>query len=159
MGRRDVYVIAVPKWASAALLVLVSASMVALIYALSGRAYANDAHSVRDLAWRLLHAERTAVSRSTILAAMMPVIANVLLFIPWGFLAFLALDSPARPRRRTYAWTVLAGVIFAAIIEMWQYTLPTRVTTPADAVSNAFGALTGAILGHLRKTVRVRFDY
>ena len=159
MGRRDVTVIAVPKWASATMLVLVSAAMVGLIYALSGRAYANDAHSVRDLLWRLLHTERTDVSRSTVLAALMPVIANILLFIPWGFLAFLAIDMPARPRRVTYALTVAGGVIFAALIELWQYTLPTRVTTPADSLANALGAFTGAVIGHLRKKVRVRFEY
>ena len=159
MGRRDVRVIAVPKWASATLLVLVSAAMAALIYALSGRAYANDAHLVRVLVSRLFHAEGTVVSRSTVLAVLMPVIANILLFIPWGFLAFVALDTPERPRRNTYMLTVAGGVIFAVIIELWQYTLPTRVTTPADSLSNAFGALTGAILGHLRKRVRVRFDY
>jgi VanZ family protein len=159
MGRRDVTVIAVPKWASATMLVLVSAAMVVSIYALSGRAYANDAHSVRDLAWRLLHAERTAVSRSTVLAVLMPVIANILLFIPWGFLTFVALDVPARPRRITYLLTVAGGVIFAALIELWQYSLPTRVTTPGDSLANAFGAFTGAILGHLRKSVRVRFEH
>src|SRR3954470_22345086 len=98
MGRRDVRVIAVPKWATAALLVLVSAAMAALIYALSGRAYANGEHPIRMLLSRLFHAEGTGVSRSTVLAVMMPVIANILLFIPWGFLAFVALDMPARPR-------------------------------------------------------------
>lgn len=159
MGRRDVRVIAVPKWATAALLVLVSAAMAALIYALSGRAYVNGEHSIRLLLSRVFHAEGTTVSRSAVLAVLMPVIANILLFIPWGFLAFLAIDTPARPRRITYALTVAGGVIFAVVIELWQYALPTRVTTPADSLANAFGALTGAILGHLRKRVRVRFDY
>lgn len=159
MGRRDVRVIAVPKWATASLLVLVSAAMVALIYALSGRAYANGEHSIRLLLSRVFHAEGTTVSRSTVLAVLMPVVANILLFIPWGFLAFLAIDTPARPRRITYALTLAGGVIFAVAVELWQYTLPTRVTTPADSLANAFGALTGAILGHLRKRVRVRFDY
>jgi len=159
MSRRDVRVIAVPKWATAAMLILVSAAMAALIYALSGRAYANDQHSIRLLLSRVFHAEGNSVSRSTVLAVMMPVIANILLFIPWGFLAFLAIDMPARPRRITYVLTVLGGVIFAVAIELWQFTLPTRVTTPADSLANAFGALTGAILGHLRKRVRVRFDY
>jgi hypothetical protein len=40
----------------------------------------------------------------------------------------------------------------------WQSVLPTRVTALLDIVSNAAGALTGAALGHARKTVRVRFE-
>src|SRR3954471_6991557 len=153
MGRRDVHVIAVPKWVSVTLLVLVSALMAALIYALSGRAYVNASHPVHDVLVRVLHSD--SVSRPTLLAILMPVLANIMLFVPWGFLAFVALDTPTRPRRKTYTLTVLGGVIFAAAVEIWQYTLPTRVTMPADSLANAFGAFTGAILGHLRKTVRV----
>lgn len=159
MGRRDVRVISVPKFVTVILLLLVSAGMAALIYALSGRAYANESHPIRDLLVRAMHADYRSVSRSWLLAVLMPVIANGMLFIPWGFLAFLALDSPSRPRRRTYALTVLGGVIFAAAIEAWQYTLPTRVTTLADSIANGCGAFTGALLGHLRKQVRVRFQY
>ena len=157
MGRRDVHVIAVPKWATLILLVAVSAAMTALIYALSGRAYANESHPIRDL---LVHVMRAgSVPRPNVLAVLMPVIANVLLFVPWGFLTFIMLDSPARPRRTSYIITILSGVIFAALIEAWQYTLPTRVTTPADSIANGCGAFAGAILGHLRKVVRLRFDY
>jgi len=159
MGRRDVRVIAVPKFVTVLLLLLVSAAMAGLIYALSGRAYANASHPIRDLMMHLMHADYRSVSRGWRLAGLMPVIANTLLCIPWGFLVFVALDRPARPRRRTYALTVLGGVIFAAAIEMWQLTLPTRVTTATDSVANGFGALTGAILGHLRKQVRVRFEH
>jgi VanZ family protein len=133
--------------------------MATLIYALSGRAYANEAHPMRNLLVRVLHADYRSLSRGTLLAVLMPVIANVLLFIPWGFLVFVALDSPARPRRLTYALTVLGGVIFAAMIDLWQFALPTRVTTAADSIANGCGAFTGAILGHLRKQVRVRFHY
>ena len=151
--------ISVPKFVTVILLLLLSAGMAALIYALSGRAYANESHPIRDLIVRTMHSDYRSVSRSWLLAVLMPVIANGMLFIPWGFLAFLALDTPSRPRRRTYALTVLGGVIFAAAIEAWQYTLPTRVTTAPDSIANGFGAFTGALLGHLRKQVRVRFQY
>jgi len=159
MGRRETHVIPVPKFVTLILLLLVAGGMAALIYALSGRAYANASHPIRDLLIRVLHADYQSLSRGTLLAVLMPVIANVLLFIPWGFLTFVALDRPTRPRRLTYALTVLSGVVFAALIDMWQYALPTRVTTVADSLANGCGALTGAILGHLRKQVRVRFDY
>ena len=157
MGKGEVRVIPVPKWATVILLVLVSAGMAALIYALSGRAYANESHPLREVMKQMLHAG--SVSRPTVLAVLMPVIANVLLFIPWGFLFFVALDTPSRPRRTTYALTVLSGVIFAALIDVWQYSLPTRVTTPADSIANGCGALAGAILGHLRKVMRIRFEH
>jgi VanZ family protein len=159
MGRRDVRVIAVPKFVTVILLLLISAAMAALIYGLSGRAYANESQPIRNLLMHVLHADYHSVPRDSVLAVLMPVIANILLFIPWGFLAFVALDGPSRPRRRTYALTVLGGVIFAAAIELWQFTLPTRITTATDSIANGFGALTGAILGHLRKQVRVRFEY
>lgn len=159
MGRRDVRVISVPKFVTVILLLLLSAGMAALIYALSGRAYANESHPIRDLLVRTMHADYRTVSRSWLLAVLMPVIANGLLFIPWGFLAFLALDRPSRPRRRTYALAVLGGVIFAAAIELWQFALPTRVTTAPDSIANGFGAFTGALLGHLRKQVRFRFQH
>ncbi|MGZ5477793.1 MAG: VanZ family protein [Thermoanaerobaculia bacterium] len=159
MGRRELHVIRVPKLLTIALLLVVSAAMVFLVYALSGRAYTSASHPVRDLLVRVLHSDPRPVSRDALLALAMPVIANVLLFIPWGFLAFLALDTPASPRRRTYLLTILGGIVFAAIIDVWQYSLPTRVTSAADAVANTFGATAGAILGHLRKQVRLRFDY
>ena len=159
MGRRELHVIRVPKLVTIFLLVVVSAAMAVLIYVLSGRAYTSGSHPVRDLLGRALHSETGSISRDALLAGLMPVFANVLLFIPWGFLMFLALDSPARPRRRTYFLTILGGVIFAAIIHVWQYSLPTRVTSAADGAANAFGALAGAILGHLRKQMRIRFDY
>jgi VanZ family protein len=36
--------------------------------------------------------------------------------------------------------------------------LPTRVTSFGDTIFNFAGALIGASLGHLRRTVRIRFD-
>src|SRR5512138_2523349 len=132
MGRRELHVIRVPKPVTVILLVLVSAAMAVLIYMLSGRAYTSGSHPVRDLLSRVLHSDTRSISRGALLAGLMPGMANVLLFIPWGFLMFLALDTPARPRRRTYVLTILGGVVFAAIIDIWQYSLPTRVTSAAD---------------------------
>ena len=89
----------------------------------------------------------------------MPVIANILLFVPWGFLAFVALDSPQRPRRTTYLLTIIGALVVAVALSVWQEFLPTRVTSLPDALANAAGALAGAALGHARKGVRVRFDF
>lgn len=156
MGKPEVRVIVVPKRATLMLLLLTSAAMIALLFFLSGKAYARDAFPASELLTRIARGER-GFSSATVLAALMPVIANILLFIPWGFLAFVALDAPSRPRRRTYLITVCAGLVFAAALEVWQAFLPTRVTNPLDAVANTVGTLAGAVAGHLRKQVYVRF--
>jgi len=129
MGKREVRIVVVPKWITAALLVITSAAMVALVVALSGRAYAAPALSIREL------------------------VASVLLFMPWGFLAFMFLDRRTRPRSRTYLLALIGGTIFAVSL------LPTRVMTTFDAVANVAGAIGGASLAHLRKSMRVRFDH
>ncbi|HEY0156375.1 MAG TPA: VanZ family protein [Thermoanaerobaculia bacterium] len=158
MGKRHVYVVAVRKPVTFALLVLTMAGMASLLYLLSGKAYAADTHPVREILSRLLGSGRATVSRDAVLAFLMPVIANILLFMPWGFLAFVALDSPARRRWATYAMTVVAALVFATAMYVWQLYLPTRVTSLADAMANGAGALAGAALGHARKGVRVRFE-
>ena len=156
MGKRDVRVIAVPKSVTVTLLVLVSAAMLVLVWLLSGKTYAKQTHPILETIARILQYRR--ISSDALLASLMPVIANVLLFVPWGFLMFLALDRPTRPRPQSYVITCAAGIIFAMTVDVWQYSLPTRVTTLADSISNAIGALAGATLGHLRKQVRVRFE-
>lgn len=159
MGKRQVHVIAVRKWVTFALLALTTALMAALLYSLSGRAYAADRHPLLELTASFFGASRARVSRDALLAFLMPVMANVLLFIPWGFLAFVALDAPRRGRFRSYLMTLIGALIIAASMYVWQQYLPTRVTTMPDALANGAGALAGAALGHARKSVHVRFDF
>lgn len=159
MGKSQVHVIRVRKWATVTLLVLTSAGMMAMLYLLSGKAYAAETHPFRALAARFLGASSHGpVSRGEVLAFLMPVMANALLFVPFGFLAFLALDRPDRPRKVAYGAAVLGAVFFAAAMFVWQQFLPTRVTALLDVVANAAGAFCGAAVGHARKAVRVRFD-
>jgi VanZ family protein len=158
MGKQRVHVVVVRKTVTLALLVLTTAAMGGLLYLLSGKAYAADTNPMRELASRLVGSGRVSLRRDELLAFLMPVIANVLLFVPWGFLAFVVFDEPSRPRRTTYALTVIAAVIFATAMYLWQLLLPTRVTSLFDTVANGLGALAGAALGHARKGVRVRFD-
>ena len=157
MGKREVRVVVIRKWMTVALLLLVSAGMASLIYFLSGKAYARETHPALEMLLRVIR--RDDPSRDVFLAAMMPVIANALLFIPFGFLTFIALDSPDRKRSRTYWLTIGLGVTFAAAMQIWQYALPTRVISPVDMIANAMGTFTGAIGGHLRKRVHIRFDH
>lgn len=159
MGKREVRVIVVRKYATFVLLLLVSAGMAALLYFLSGKAYANEAHPVRDLLVSLIKSQPKPISRASLLAGLMPVIANILLFVPWGFLMFVLLDRPQRPRRQTYGLVILAGVLFALAMQVWQLLLPTRVTGFTDALANAVGVFAGAAAGHLRKQIHLRFDF
>jgi uncharacterized membrane-anchored protein len=147
MGKRHVHVVPVRKPVTAALLVLTSAAMIALIVLLSGRAYPAPA----ALSWPL--------TRDRMLALLMPVLANMLLFVPWGFLMFVVLDRPTRPRTRTYIVTIAGALAFAVTVHLWQELLPSRVTKASDIIANTLGAASGAILGHMRKGVRVRFDF
>lgn len=158
MGRREVHVVIVPKTITVALLLLVSASMVLLLFYLSGKVYARPSYPASEVLFRLLSGERT-IARDAVLAALMPVIANILVFVPWGFLMFLALDTPRRQRRQTYGLTFAAGLLFALALEIWQMFLPAPVTNPIDAVPNAFGALLGAAAAHFRKHAYVRFEH
>jgi VanZ family protein len=158
MGRRQVHVIRVRTPVTVTLLAVITAAMAALIYFLSGKAYAADTNPIREILARLLGSGRGPVSRDALLAFLMPVLANILLFVPWGFLAFLALDGRTSSRRATYLFTVIGAVVFAFAMVAWQQTLPTRVTSLPDAFANGVGALAGAALGHARKGVHVRFD-
>ena len=158
MGKRQVRVVVVPKAVSVALLALVTALMIGLLYLLSGRAYAAETHPMREMLAHVLGAKRGPVSRGALLAFLMPVAANALLFVPWGFLAFVALDRPSRPRKLTYLFTVIGAGVLALAMVLWQRVLPTRVTSMPDTISNALGAFAGAALGHARKGVRIRFD-
>ena len=158
MGKRNVRIVPVRKPATYAMLAIVTLAMASLLYVLSGRAYAAERSPLLELTARILGGGAT-VSRDAVLAFLMPVFANILLFVPWGFLAFVALDSPRRSRRVTYLLTIVGALVIALLMSVWQELLPTRVTSPSDALANAAGALAGAALGHARKGVRVRFDF
>lgn len=159
MGRRQVHVIRVRLPVTLALLALTTVAIASLIYFLSGKAYAAETHPIREILARLLGSGRGPVSRDAVLAFLMPIIANILLFVPWGFLAFLALDGRVRSRRWAYGAAILGAVVFAAGLLLWQQSLPTRVTSLPDTIANGLGALAGAALGHARKGVHVRFDF
>ncbi|HXG59218.1 MAG TPA: VanZ family protein [Thermoanaerobaculia bacterium] len=152
MGKSEIRTIEVPPPVSAALLLLVSGVMLALVRFLSGRAYAGEPDTiVRALGNRPL-------SREVVLAISMPIVADVLLFVPWGFLFFVLADRPPLRRPQAYALTFLGGLLFASSILMWQSFLPSRITTAVDAVAQALGALCGAALAHLRRQVRMKFE-
>jgi hypothetical protein len=139
------------------LLLLVTAGIIVVTMSVSGRSYAKvdpiPFEGVRHL-WDRLHHRAT----STWLIAMivMPIVGNILLFLPFGFLLFLSLHSEARPTVQSYVLTILIGFSFSCAVEAYQYFLPTRVADINDIIWNSTGTFLGTVLGHLRS--RVRFE-
>lgn len=154
MGKPTTRVVLVPRWATVALLLAVSAAMALLILELSGRAYLHERTSVVEVLSLVRRYDR--LTPTAFIAAIAPVIANILFFIPWGALAFLAFDSSRRAV--TYALTLAVGVAFACLLVAWQSALPTQITGWNDAAWNAAGCAAGAMAAHLRKQLRIRFE-
>lgn len=125
---------------------------------MAGRSYENfepiPFDDLRYLAKRL--AERP-ISTHILAVLVVPMIANVLLFVPWGFLAFITFYTVERPTLQTYILTILLGFSFTLGIEAWQYFLPSRVADVNDVIWNTSGTILGALLGHAR--LRVRFEF
>lgn len=88
--------------------------------------------------------------------------ANVVLFLPLGFLAAFAAAADGAPadaaarRRRTLAIGAL-GVLASALIETLQAFEPARYPSPTDVLTNGTGALLGAWL-HARLARRLGAD-
>ncbi len=159
MPRRPERLIVVGKKTTAALLLVVTLGMLGLTLWISGKAYAKvDAVPFRDFRVLMSRMGEGPVPVPTVIALITPLIFNMLLFLPWGFLVFVLIESPRRPTGQAYLLTFLFAVAFSSGVEAWQYFLPTRVTDINDVIGNVSGALVGAILGHLRKRVRISFE-
>jgi glycopeptide antibiotics resistance protein len=141
------------------LLLIVTAAIAATTLWMSGKSYSKvdpiPFEDLRHLAKRVAH---RPVSTRVLALIVVPIIANVLLFMPWGFLMFIALYTIERPTVQTYVLTILLGLTFACAIEACQYFLPTRVADVNDIIWNTTGTLAGAILAHLRLRLRFEFD-
>ncbi len=124
----------------------------------AGKSYAKvhtiPFEEVRQLLHRL---EERPIPTNILAIIVVPIIANVLLFVPWGFFMFIALYAVERPTVQTYLLTILLGMSFTLAIEAWQYFLPSRVADINDLISNTAGTALGAVLGHMR--LRVRFEF
>ena len=156
MGKRRVHRIVVRKPVSVVLLVLTTAAMLAVLYALAETAHVRETRSTRDLL--VLLSDVSDASADRLIALLTPAVLHAMVFVPWGFLTFVVIDRPERPRAMTYLSTVAAAIGFVLAVEWWQSFLPSRVVSPSDVIAHAAGATTGAVLGHLRKQVRVEFE-
>lgn len=158
MGKPAIRTFTVPRGVTVALLVAVSMAMAALIAFLSGRAYLRQQLTIPEIVSLVHRYDQGALTSDAVLATAAQGIADILFFMPWGALAFLAFDGGETRRLRTYLLTLAVGVTFALGLVAWQSKLPTRVTGWEDAGWNMLGCLAGAVCGHLRKRVRLRFE-
>lgn len=141
------------------LLLIVTIAIVATTLWMSGKSYSKvDPIPFEDLRHLTQRAAHRPVPTRVLALIIVPVIANVLLFMPWGFLMFITLYTVDRPTVQTYVLTFLLGLTFACAIEAWQYFLPSRVADINDIIWNSVGTTGGAILAHLRLRLRFEFD-
>lgn len=150
--------ITVRKAVTVGLLLLATLAIIAITVWASGASYAKlDPLPFDDLK-RLAHRfARHPISTHILTVIVIPIVANVILFVPWGFLMFISLYTVERPTVQTYVLTILLGFTFTIGIEAWQYFLPSRVADINDIIWNTVGTILGAVLGHLR--LRVRFEF
>ena len=140
------------------MLVLVTGAIVAVTVWMSGKSYSNlDPIPFDDIRYLIRRLSVRPISTHILAVLVVPMIANVLLFVPWGFLTFIALYSIERPTLQTYVLTVLLGLTFTLGVEGWQYVRPSRVADINDVSWNTTGVFLGALLGHAR--LRVRFEF
>jgi glycopeptide antibiotics resistance protein len=79
--------------------------------------------------------------------------ANILFFVPVGFLGGLALS------RRFWWLSAVLGLLLSCAVEVAQATfLPGRVASPKDVLANTTGAVIGAVLAGLVRLVVMHRD-
>lgn len=85
------------------------------------------------------------------------VIANILLFIPYGFFGALTIQQQ---RKRSLLLSILMmlllGIVFAFCLQFIQFYLPSRVSHAADALLNAVGILIGIALAAYSNSQRIQ---
>lgn len=151
--------VVVPRAITAIALLVVTLAIIAITVWMSGRSYENfDPIPFSDLRHLARRLAARPISTQLLAVIVMPVIANVLLFVPWGMLTFISLYNIDRPTLQTYVLTILLGFSFSLAIEAWQYFLPSRVADVNDVIWNTAGTVVGALLGHARLRVRFEFD-
>ena len=151
--------ITIPKPVTVLLLIAATVGIGILTLQISGKSYAKvDPIPFEDLRHLWHRVAHRPVSTHIVAVILLPIVANVLLFVPWGFFMFITLHTLDRPTVQTYVLTVLLGLTFTCAIEAWQYFLPSRVADINDVIWNTIGTFFGAVLGHLRLRVRFEFD-
>lgn len=140
------------------MLIAVTVAIVAITVWMSGKSYSNlDPIPFDDIRYLARRLAARPISTHILAVIVVPMVANVMLFMPWGFLTYITLYTVERPTLQTYVLTILLGFSFSLGIEAWQYFLPSRVADINDVIWNTLGVIFGAFLGHAR--LRLRFEF
>lgn len=141
------------------LLLATTVGIAAVTLWFSGKSYTKVGplpfEDIQRMTERLQH---EPVSTRILALTFLPIVGNILLFVPWGFLMFITLYNVERPTVQTYVLTILLGFTLTCMIEGWQYFLPSRVADINDIIWNTAGTLIGAIFGHMRERLRFEFE-
>jgi len=157
-GGRKERVIVIRRRTTVLLWILATILILVLTLTLAGKNYRKvDPVPFRNIRAIAHHVAAGDLTVPTLSALVMPMLLNAMLFLPWGYFLFLALDTPKRLPAQSYVLVIILAMGLSGFIEAWQYFLPTRVTDVDDVIWNVIGAFAGAILGHIR--ARVRFEY
>jgi VanZ family protein len=141
-----------------ALLLATTLAIITITIWMAGKSYSSlDPFPFDDLRYLSRRLAERPISTHILAVIVVPMIANVLLFVPWGFFTFITFYTVERPTLQTYVLTILLGLSFTLAIEAWQYFLPSRVADASDVIWNTSGTVLGALLGHAR--LRVRFEF
>jgi glycopeptide antibiotics resistance protein len=150
--------IVVRKPMTTLILIAVTVTIAAITIGTQGRSYsALDPIPFDDLRYLARRLPQHPMSTHMLAVIVMPIIGNILLFVPWGFLTFILFYTIDRATLQTYVLTTLLGLSLTLGIEAYQYFLPSRVADINDVIWNTAGTILGAILGHAR--LRVRFEF
>lgn len=150
--------VVIKKPVTVLLLLLTTLTIVTVTVWMGGKSYENfDPIPFDDLRYLAKRLANRPISTHILAVIIVPMIANVLLFVPWGLFTFITLYTIDRPTLQTYILTILLGFSFTLGIEAWQYFLPSRVADVSDVIWNTSGTILGALLGHAR--LRVRFEF
>lgn len=151
--------IVISKLVTSLLLLLTTLTLISITWFASGKVYKHlDTEPFRELNILRDRLAEGDLEFHIFVALAMPILLNIFMFVPWGFLLFVFLDNRERGTAESYLLVLVLGLGFSSMIEAWQYFLPTRVMDINDVIWNLTGALLGAILGHLQKRVRFEFE-
>ena len=102
-----------------------------------------------------LHSVDLAILKKSLMFWRQPsglgnILANIGLFVPFGFLGVRSMRGPFKPI--SYALIItLYGLLFAFLLQTLQLFLPSRIPSLQDIIWNCAGCLTGAWLGVVRR--------
>ena len=132
--------------------------LVATLLLSSGRAARTNLAPFEDVERLAAHARRGALLSQPFLLGVAGIVANLLLFAPWAFLAWKFLDGPDRSSLRNHVDVLLFGVLLSVGVEAVQLFLPTRAADVNDVLWNVLGTAVGSLLAQVGRDLHLEWE-